>query len=129
MKGLDVTFIKTFTNKSLSMFAEEQGVNIRIRAAGYDTIFNWTAVNEPRQRSNYIEDLIGHTTNISEATEKTKEGDFLLLKDSFRYLPRMRGGTNGITIKTLKGNSISGALSVLCSPLYRFQVRHPPCVQ
>jgi hypothetical protein len=121
MKGLDVTFIKTSTNKSLSVFAEVQGVNIRIRAAGCDTVLNWTAVNELRQRSNYIEDLIGHTTNISAATEKTKEGDFLLLKDSFRYLPQMRGGTKGITIKTLKGDSISGALSVLCSPYIVFR--------
>ena len=97
------------------MLAEVQGVNIRIRVSGCDTVVNWTAVKELRQRSNYIEDPIGHTTNISAATEKTKEGDFLLLKDSFRYLPQMRGSTKGITIKTLKGDSISRALSVLCS--------------
>ena len=52
-------------------------MNIRIRVSGCDTVVNWTAVKQPRQRSNYIEDLIGHTTNISAATEKTKEGDFL----------------------------------------------------
>ena len=96
-------------------------MNIRIRATGCDTVLNWTAENELRQISNYIEDLIVHTTNIPAATEKTKEGDFLLLKDSFRYLPQMRGGTNGITIKTLKGDSISGALSVLCSPYIAFR--------
>jgi len=53
---------------------------------------------------------------MSAATEKTKEDDFLLLKYSFRYLPGMRGGTNEIAIKTLKGDSISRAPSVACSP-------------
>jgi hypothetical protein len=64
------------------VFAEVQGVNIRIRVLGYNTAVNWTALKELQHRSNYIEDPIGHTTNIA-ATEKTKKGDFLFLKDSF----------------------------------------------
>jgi hypothetical protein len=113
-------FIKTSTNKSLSVSVEVQGVNIRIRVSVCDTVVNWTAVKEPRQRSNYIEDLIGHTTNISAATEKTMEGYFLLLKDSFRYLPRTRRGTSRITIKTLKGGFYFQS-SVVCCPYNVFR--------
>lgn len=59
------------------MFVVMLGLKTHILAMGYSSTVNWKAVKEFQERFNYIEEPLGQTTNVSAATEKTTEDDFL----------------------------------------------------